>query len=208
MCRRLIRYGNSVSDLGPARSRHTDVGATAAVRQRRRKRSGSPAYGKVALAGACTRQRSTEMELSWPDRCESQRDNYMPLDDNWTGFSPSKRYSGDLPEISWNTSARKGGLKRNRVRQAMRGKPRDPWQGGHGPRCIPVEASARRDLSPNVMLPRPRRSSARRSRVRARARGQVEVPRQLIRRGSGGKIGIALPLLVGQVAGGHIVRNF
>ena len=36
---------------------------------------------------------------------------------------------------------------------------------------------------------------------------QVEVPRQLIRRGSGGKIGIALPLLVGQVAGGHIVRN-
>jgi hypothetical protein len=37
---------------------------------------------------------------------------------------------------------------------------------------------------------------------------QVEVPRQLIRRGSGGKIGIALPLLVGQVAGGHIVRNF
>ena len=37
---------------------------------------------------------------------------------------------------------------------------------------------------------------------------QVEVPCQLIRRGSGGKIGIALPLLVGQVAGGHIVRNF
>ena len=36
---------------------------------------------------------------------------------------------------------------------------------------------------------------------------QVEVPRQLIRRGSGGKIGIALPLLVRQVAGGHIVRN-
>ncbi len=36
---------------------------------------------------------------------------------------------------------------------------------------------------------------------------QVEVPRQLIRRGSGGEIGIALPLLVGQVAGGHIVRN-
>ena len=72
----------------------------------------------------------------------------MPLDDNWTGFSPSKRYSGDLPEISRNTSARKGGLKRNRARQGMRGKPRDPWQGGHGPRCIPVEASARRDLSP------------------------------------------------------------
>ena len=37
---------------------------------------------------------------------------------------------------------------------------------------------------------------------------QVEIPRQLIRRRSGGKIGIALPLLVGQVAGGHIVRNF
>ena len=36
---------------------------------------------------------------------------------------------------------------------------------------------------------------------------QVEIPRQLIRRGSGGEIGIALPLLVGQVAGGHIVRN-
>jgi hypothetical protein len=36
---------------------------------------------------------------------------------------------------------------------------------------------------------------------------QVEVPRQLIRRESGGKISIALPLLVGQVAGGHIVRN-
>ena len=37
---------------------------------------------------------------------------------------------------------------------------------------------------------------------------QVEILRQLIRRRSGGKIGIALPLLVGQVAGGHIVRNF
>jgi hypothetical protein len=37
---------------------------------------------------------------------------------------------------------------------------------------------------------------------------QMEVPRQLIRRGSGGKIGIASPLLVGQMAGGHIVRNF
>ena len=36
---------------------------------------------------------------------------------------------------------------------------------------------------------------------------QVEIPRQLIRRRSGGKIGIALPLLIGQVAGGHIVRN-
>ena len=36
---------------------------------------------------------------------------------------------------------------------------------------------------------------------------QVKIPRQLIRRGSGGKIGIALPLFVGQVSGGHIVRN-
>ena len=36
---------------------------------------------------------------------------------------------------------------------------------------------------------------------------QMEIPRQLIRRRSGGEIGIALPLLVGQVAGGHTVRN-
>ena len=36
---------------------------------------------------------------------------------------------------------------------------------------------------------------------------QVEILRQLIRRRGDGKIGIALPLLVGQVAGGHIVRN-
>jgi DNA invertase Pin-like site-specific DNA recombinase len=36
----------------------------------------------------------------------------------------------------------------------------------------------------------------------------VEILRQLIRRRSGSKIGIALPLLIGQVAGGHIVRNF
>jgi hypothetical protein len=36
---------------------------------------------------------------------------------------------------------------------------------------------------------------------------QVEILRQLIRRRCGGKIGIALPLLIGQVAGGHIVRN-
>jgi hypothetical protein len=36
---------------------------------------------------------------------------------------------------------------------------------------------------------------------------QVEILRQLIRRRSGSKIGIALPLLIGQVAGGHIVRN-
>jgi hypothetical protein len=36
---------------------------------------------------------------------------------------------------------------------------------------------------------------------------QVEVLRQLVRRRISGKIGIALSLLVGQVAGGHIVRN-
>ena len=36
---------------------------------------------------------------------------------------------------------------------------------------------------------------------------QVEIPRQLVPGRSGGKIGIALPLLIGQVAGGHIVRN-
>jgi hypothetical protein len=36
---------------------------------------------------------------------------------------------------------------------------------------------------------------------------QLEVPRQLIRRRISGKTGIALPLLIGQVAGGHIVRN-
>ena len=36
---------------------------------------------------------------------------------------------------------------------------------------------------------------------------QVKIPRQLVRGRSGGKIGIALPLLIGQVAGGHIVRN-
>ena len=36
---------------------------------------------------------------------------------------------------------------------------------------------------------------------------QVEILRQLIRRGRDGQIGIALPLLVGQVAGWHIVRN-
>lgn len=36
---------------------------------------------------------------------------------------------------------------------------------------------------------------------------QVEILRQLIRGRGDGKIGIALPLLVGQVAGGHIVRN-
>jgi hypothetical protein len=29
----------------------------------------------------------------------------------------------------------------------------------------------------------------------------------LVRRGGGGKTGIALPLFIGQVAGGHIVRN-
>ncbi len=36
---------------------------------------------------------------------------------------------------------------------------------------------------------------------------QVEIPRQLVRGGCGGKTGIALPLLVGQVAGRHGVRN-
>jgi Na+/glutamate symporter len=36
---------------------------------------------------------------------------------------------------------------------------------------------------------------------------QMKILRQLIRRRSSGKIGIALPLFVGQVAGGHIVRN-
>ena len=36
---------------------------------------------------------------------------------------------------------------------------------------------------------------------------QMEIPRQLVRGRSGGKIGIALPLLIRQVAGGHIVRN-
>ena len=36
---------------------------------------------------------------------------------------------------------------------------------------------------------------------------QVEIPRQLISGRYGDKIGIALPLLIGQVAGGHIVRN-
>ena len=36
---------------------------------------------------------------------------------------------------------------------------------------------------------------------------QVKIPRQLVRGRSGGKIGITLPLLIRQVAGGHIVRN-
>ena len=36
---------------------------------------------------------------------------------------------------------------------------------------------------------------------------QMEIPRQLIRRRCCGKTGVALPLLVGQVASGHIVRN-
>ena len=36
---------------------------------------------------------------------------------------------------------------------------------------------------------------------------QMEIPGQLIRRRISGKTGIALPLLIGQVAGGHIVRN-
>jgi hypothetical protein len=31
--------------------------------------------------------------------------------------------------------------------------------------------------------------------------------RQLVRRRISGKTGVALPLLIGQVAGGHIVRN-
>jgi hypothetical protein len=36
---------------------------------------------------------------------------------------------------------------------------------------------------------------------------QVKIPRQLVRGRSGGKIGISLPLLIRQVARGHIVRN-
>lgn len=36
---------------------------------------------------------------------------------------------------------------------------------------------------------------------------QVEIPRQLVLGRSDGKMGIALPLLVGQVARGHVVRN-
>lgn len=36
---------------------------------------------------------------------------------------------------------------------------------------------------------------------------QMEIPRQLFRGRFSGKTGIALPLLIGQVAGGHIVRN-
>jgi hypothetical protein len=36
---------------------------------------------------------------------------------------------------------------------------------------------------------------------------QMEIPGQLIRRRISGKTGIALPLLIGQVAGGHIVLN-
>ena len=36
---------------------------------------------------------------------------------------------------------------------------------------------------------------------------QVEIPRQFIRGRFSGKTGIVLPLLIGQVAGGHIVRN-
>ena len=36
---------------------------------------------------------------------------------------------------------------------------------------------------------------------------QMEIPRQLIRRRSGSKIAMALSLLIGQVAGWHIVRN-
>jgi hypothetical protein len=35
----------------------------------------------------------------------------------------------------------------------------------------------------------------------------MEVLRQLIQGRGGGKIGVALPLFIGQVAGGHIVRN-
>jgi hypothetical protein len=36
---------------------------------------------------------------------------------------------------------------------------------------------------------------------------QMEIPRQLIRRRRDGKIGVALSLFIGQVAGGHIARN-
>ena len=36
---------------------------------------------------------------------------------------------------------------------------------------------------------------------------QMEIPRQLVRGRSGGETGIALPLLIGQVTGGHGVRN-
>jgi hypothetical protein len=36
---------------------------------------------------------------------------------------------------------------------------------------------------------------------------QMEIPRQLFPGRFSGKTGIALPLLIGQVAGGHIVRN-
>ena len=36
---------------------------------------------------------------------------------------------------------------------------------------------------------------------------QMEIPRQLVSGRSGGKIGIALPLLIGQVSRGQIVRN-
>ena len=36
---------------------------------------------------------------------------------------------------------------------------------------------------------------------------QMKVPRQLVRQRSGGETGIALPLLVGQMAGRHRVRN-